>query len=173
MLCCFIKLGEGKRDRERQFSRYKQHKVEIKNKQPPDHTGVRDMQMHNVCHGSHYFHIIKTFLSPLSPWHASPGYSKQGWINCTIHWWTKWSKVFLLYKGKCFVLNSRHINSNYGSRCINDNETLSQSEWECWREQRRPHAAASKQCLSFNWDSGICLHISSPLIDTCRGRRAS
>lgn len=114
--------------------------------------------MHNASHSSHCFHIyeiIKTFLSPLSPWHASPGYNKQGWINCTIHWWTKWNKVLLL---KCFVLNSGHINSNYGSRCINDNESLSQAEWECWRGQRHPRAAASKQSLSFNWDCGICFH---------------
>lgn len=142
---------------ERQFTRYKQHKEEIKNNQPPDHIGVRDIQMH-VSHSSHCFHIyeiIKTFLSPLSPRFASPGYNKQGWINCTIHWWTKWNKVLLL---KCFVLNSGHINSDYGSRCINDNESLSQAEWECWREQRHPRAAASKQSLSFNWDSGICFH---------------
>lgn len=163
--CCaaLSNLGKGRETvgyTERQFTRCKQHKVEIRNKQPPDHTGVRDIIMHNACHSSHCFHIheiIKTFLSPLSPRHASPGYNKQGWINCTIHWWTKWSKVLLLYKGKSFALNSV-INSNYGSCCINDNETLSQAEWECWREQRRPHAAASKECLSFTRDRGICLH---------------
>lgn len=145
---------------ERQFTRYKQHKVEIKTKQPPDHTGVRDIIMHNVGHSSHCFHIheiIKTFLILLSPWHARPGYNKQEWTNCMIHWWTKWSKVLLLYKGKRFELNSV-INSNYGSHCINDNEALSQAEWECWRKQRRPHAAPSKECSSFNRDSGICLH---------------
>lgn len=41
-------------------------------------------------------------------------------------------KRFYCTRGnECFALNSSHINPNYGSCCINDNETLSQTEWEC------------------------------------------
>lgn len=61
-------------------------------------------------------------------------------------------------ENKCLALNSSHINPNYGSCCINGNETLPQIEWECWKKQRRPHTTASQQCSYLNWDSTTRLY---------------
>lgn len=43
-------------------------------------------------------------------------------------------KCFYCTRGnECFALNSSHINPNYGSHCINDNETpcVTQNKSEC------------------------------------------